>query len=437
VANILLARALFPPARATTADQRSITDEFDNENYVSSLYETRVTAGRVEVNGTGVAGWWDSDWLYSIGITIDSADIDEALTNFPLMVYLNSTRITWAQVQDDLDDLRFIDSSNSTVLDHEIESYTVNTDAWLWVEIPSISNTSDTLFYCYYGNDGASSVEDQTGTWDDANFAAVTHMDDINSTHVDDSTDTTTMSKGGNTVEITGIIGDAQDFDGSGDYITVSPRQLSTKIHTVEAWVRADTSANMMVFGSSSSSYYPMYLAFDSGAVGYRSSSSVSNTSNIIINSWIHYCITRTGTTVNFYLNGTLEGTQTLGASVNNRWDFISGYNSDPPISLHFHGIIDEVRGSNNYRSAAWVKASYESGRDDLLSYGAAQSGVTYASWGTLYSVNMVRDLNSSDVLSLWYNCVIQGSETIDIQFSSDNSTFSAVLHRSPIHLIP
>jgi len=37
-------------------------------------------------------------------------------------------------------------------------------------------------------------------------------------------------------------------------------------------------------------------------------------------------------------------------------------------------GVIDEVRASNTTRSAAWIKVSYESGRDDLLGFGLEET---------------------------------------------------------------
>ena len=37
------------------------------------------------------------------------------------------------------------------------------------------------------------------------------------------------------------------------------------------------------------------------------------------------------------------------------------------------NGRQDEVRVSDATRSAAWIKASYETGRDDLLDYGSEE----------------------------------------------------------------
>lgn len=44
-----------------------------------------------------------------------------------------------------------------------------------------------------------------------------------------------------------------------------------------------------------------------------------------------------------------------------------------PTGSDYFDGIVDEVRFSDCVRTAAWVKASYETGRDDLLDWGSEE----------------------------------------------------------------
>ncbi len=38
-----------------------------------------------------------------------------------------------------------------------------------------------------------------------------------------------------------------------------------------------------------------------------------------------------------------------------------------------FNGLIDEIRVSNVARSAAWIKASYNSGNNSLVSYGSEE----------------------------------------------------------------
>jgi len=39
----------------------------------------------------------------------------------------------------------------------------------------------------------------------------------------------------------------------------------------------------------------------------------------------------------------------------------------------YFNGLLDEVRISSVARSSAWIKASYNSGNNSLVSYGAEE----------------------------------------------------------------
>ena len=41
----------------------------------------------------------------------------------------------------------------------------------------------------------------------------------------------------------------------------------------------------------------------------------------------------------------------------------------NPSVGVAFKGLLDEVRLSDTPRSAAWIKASYNSGNDTLLKY--------------------------------------------------------------------
>lgn len=83
-------------------------------------------------------------------MVINSSLIDSNLVNYPVFVFLNEST-NWEYIQDNLNDLRFGDSDNNT-LSFEVYSYTVNVNTSVWVEVLEISNTTDTLFYCYFGN---------------------------------------------------------------------------------------------------------------------------------------------------------------------------------------------------------------------------------------------------------------------------------------------
>ena len=63
----------------------------------------------------------------------------------------------------DYKDLRFTASDGTTLLDYWIESYDASS-AVIWIEFDSI-DTSDTIFYMYYGNAGASAVSNGENTF--------------------------------------------------------------------------------------------------------------------------------------------------------------------------------------------------------------------------------------------------------------------------------
>ena len=107
--------------------------------------------------------WYDSNWLKARKITIDAADIDSDLTNYPL--YVNVTQIAiGTDSQADCDDFVFVDSTNVTKLDHEIE-HCDNVDwAEFWVEVPTVDDAVDTVIFMYYNNPAATDQQNTQET---------------------------------------------------------------------------------------------------------------------------------------------------------------------------------------------------------------------------------------------------------------------------------
>ena len=188
--------------------------------------------------------WWDSGWTYKKKITIDQNKIDADLTDFPVLVVLNATNIDWTHVQDDLDDIRFVDSTETILLKAELEKYIVNDKAWIWVKVPSVSGTVDTVFYMYYGNAAAASAWDAENVWE-SSAVMVQHMyDNSDASHIMDSTlyNNDGTKKGANEPIETGSgkIDSAQSFDGVDDYVSAgAPASLDFGVGplAVEAWV--------------------------------------------------------------------------------------------------------------------------------------------------------------------------------------------------------
>jgi hypothetical protein len=81
------------------------------------------------------------------------------------------------------------DPAGLTKLDHELEQYNpVTGQVIAWVRIPTLSHTTDTVLYVFYGNSSVTtSQQNPTGVWD-SNYAAVYHLANVGTSTAADST---------------------------------------------------------------------------------------------------------------------------------------------------------------------------------------------------------------------------------------------------------
>ena len=121
--------------------------------------------------------WWDTNWMYRKEINIDHTKVDANLKNFPVLINLSSDTDLAAHAQPDGDDIVFTDAQGIK-LNHEIELYTSATGRLVaWVNVTSLSSTTDTKLYLYYGNALCSSQQNPQGTWN-ADYLMVHHMNE-------------------------------------------------------------------------------------------------------------------------------------------------------------------------------------------------------------------------------------------------------------------
>lgn len=121
--------------------------------------------------------WWDSAWEHRQRLTFNNSGQSENLVDFPILVKLDSTRIDYTKTQDSGQDIRFVDSDNSTVLNYEIEKWDETGDSWVWVKVPQINGSSSTdHIYMYYCNQwDVPDGQNPTAVWD-TNFKGVWHL---------------------------------------------------------------------------------------------------------------------------------------------------------------------------------------------------------------------------------------------------------------------
>jgi hypothetical protein len=331
---------------------------------------------------------WLEGWSYRTKITIDNTKIDEDLTDFPVLVKLTNANFDFSKARSDGYDIRFTSSDGTTELKYDRERHdSVNELAEYHVKVPSIASSTDTEIYIYYGKADATDGEDKANTWD-SNFVARYDMTDTSTSTISDSTsnDYHGTKKGANEpIQADSKIGKAQDFDGSDDRIGLgNPANLNfdgIKPFSISALIKPDAiGASRMIFARFNGGVLGHYylIMTSSGVIGLLREVypwTVNGTTVMEAGNWYHVVGTYDGTAMRVYLNGSLDGGPTNSGSVaNNSLNVYIGcrLNGGSP-DLFFDGLLDEVRISNTARSAAWIKAEYNSGNNSLLSLGGEE----------------------------------------------------------------
>ena len=358
-----------------------IQTEYNNQRAPAAFY----TVGIEESPGAG-ADPFNNGWAYRKRMSIDAAQISADLINFPVLVKTTDPNLTKAQA--DFDDILFTAANGTTKVDHEIEKYNSSTGELVaWVEVPTVSSSSNTDIYLYYGNANAVNQRNPTGAgvWE-PNYVGVWHLNETvgdeqtTGTHSDSTWNYNDGSQNNND-DVTGKIAGAQYFDGTSDYINVPDSWTldmeSGQDFTVSAWVKSNQSlqagnwpaiVRKMNDGAPASDGYGLVLfselndqgyfeIYDGGPIYTVSGNSVRD------DIWHYVAGARVGANLRLYEDGVQIGVDEPGSSedLSNSHPLRMGDGCDTPPSgaLSYQGAIDEVRISKIVRSAAWARAEY------------------------------------------------------------------------------
>src|SRR5437660_4509790 len=123
----------------------------------------------------GSAQTWSNGYGYRRPITIDHTKVPNTdQSNFPVLLtgtyaYLATISNGGNVTSNNGYDIIFTsDAAGTTVLPYERESYNYFTGAVLfWVKAPTLSHTTDTVVYMFYGNGAVTTDQsNKTGVWD-------------------------------------------------------------------------------------------------------------------------------------------------------------------------------------------------------------------------------------------------------------------------------
>lgn len=352
------------------------------------------------------------------GITIDSDLIDGALTNFPIYIHVHATAGIGARDLTELFDDLSVDTNRLkiavTTSDGETQCY-VEIAHYDWsgesmglhIKVPSVLAAVDTVLYLYWdptASDNTTYVGD-TGdavaqnVWD-ANYEAVWHLAAQGDGTEDEFLDSTDSVLHGECTEgagtyptygTAGPMGVSQSFD-SGDIINCG-KITSYGAKTIECLIQVDLTYQMAIdTGAASSGYHGSGIGTYS-AEEFRANSARGNVGNLRFDvrggsttmvdaTWRHGVLTWDGTTdadkAITYLNGAEEDTGTAASTETeagtNPSTSIGGYYYDGAYYPVFDGQLSEIRFSDTDRSPEWIKATYHTLFDTLITYGAAEA---------------------------------------------------------------
>jgi hypothetical protein len=206
------------------------------------------------------------------------------------------------------------------------------------------------------------------GGGSDPNFANVSlllHMDgsDGSTTFADNSPSPRTMTANGNAQIDTAqskFGGASGLFDGSGDWVSTPSNaafNFGTGDFTIECWARPANVTNRMIISgqiNSATTEISTSVIFEITAAGFLRSYAYSGTTLIwnitgttalSANTWAHFAVCRSGTTVRIFVDGVVDGTATsVSASVNSSSTTFSIGRGGEFNGLYWNGHLDDFR---------------------------------------------------------------------------------------------
>jgi len=325
------------------------------------------------------AAWYNTGgtWTNRKTITIDHTKVSNVATttysNFPVLISLTDSSLQ-ANASSTGADILFTASDGLTKLNYEREYYASSTGQLIaWVQIPTLSATSDTTIYMYYGNASATDQQNATSTWD-SNYLGVWHFPNGTTLSVNDSTSNSNNGTNNGATATTGKIdGGINFYSANSQYVNDGTINLSGSAITIEGWVNATAF-------QSSYPYISMIAGEETAGAGgsaflrFGDASLADNTEQFVLNigggqvklngavsfstsTWYFVVGTYDGSNMRLYVNGTQDTSQAQTGSFTADTTFYVSNSTQG--ARYFDGSMDEVRVSNSARSAAWIQTEY------------------------------------------------------------------------------
>jgi len=306
----------------------------------------------------GQTPWYNPNWSYRKKITIDHNKVNSDETNFPVLIDITDSDLA-QKARNDAYDIIFT-TDHSTSLDYERDEWNNSTGhLTAWVEM-NISSTTDTILYIYYGkSDESTDNANPSGVWD-SNYKGVWHLNENPSgNNLDSTSNNNDLTTSGGISTSTGIIGDAINFTNDDNYLSnSSPSGYGTPgDYTISAWFKYSGKSGYTTIYNHNT-YDPQFGMNDNIVMVYDGSLiNSSGSTTYTDNQWHKVDYRRSGTTVYFYVDGELHGTNTHDTTFSSASTIYIGYSNSSGEG--WPGLLDEVSYSETDRGENWIKTSF------------------------------------------------------------------------------
>ncbi|MFM8332072.1 MAG: DUF2341 domain-containing protein, partial [Candidatus Methylumidiphilus sp.] len=319
--------------------------------------------------------WFNDSWTSRKQVAVDAsvtgADIQETLTDFPLLVRLHTGNFAFfGELAENGKDIRFM-LDDKTPLKHAVEKVdAINQMALLWVKAPTVrGGVSTDTFWLYYANAAAADGSDAAGVYD-VNQALTLHFTEGQALPQDSTAYLNHANDSKASIDPAGWIGAAAKFTGTGGISVKAAPSLAVAPDTgwtFSTWVKIDApQANARLFEASDGKFNLSLTVNGAAAVARlqgAGAAAQTPSANLQPGKWQHVAVVAAKDQLTLYVDGAKAGAAPIS---------LAAFNPTLTLGAGLIGLLDEVQVAKAARGADWVKLSFRSQSPDfnLLSFG-------------------------------------------------------------------
>lgn len=323
--------------------------------------------------------WWNNDWSSHKLLTLDAgvtgADIQETLTDVPVLLRLHTGNFGYfTELAENGKDLRFM-LNDQTALKFAIETIEPTAELGLvWVNLPTVrGGVSTDTFSMYYGNAKVADASDSQGIYD-VNQSLVFHFHDDETLPQDATAYASHASESKAVIDPAGWVGAAASFKGQGGIIVNATPALA--IHpeqgwTFSTWLKVDQAQNAVLLEAKEGALQ-LTLNLQGSAISatYRGTQAEVKTAAtpLTLSQWQHVAVSAYADKLVVYVNGQAVAQAPMQ---------LQAMNPSLTMGANFIGWLDEVQVAKQVRSADWLKFQFRSQSPDfnLIDFGQDETG--------------------------------------------------------------